>query len=52
MKINGPEDLKTAGGKVYWDEFPEGLNPELYKTRIDFEAEEKRLLEEERKHKQ
>lgn len=36
----------------YLDEFPEALNPELYKTHIDFEAEEKLIKEEERLKKQ
>lgn len=32
----------------FFDEFPEALNPELFKTHIDFEGEEK-MLKEERK---
>lgn len=48
MRTNGPGDLKTEKDKIHWDEFPEQLNPELYETRIDFEAEEKKLVEAEK----
>lgn len=32
----------------FWDEFPEALNPELYRTHINFEEEERLIKEEER----
>ena len=38
------------GDRFFRDEFPEELNPELYKPRID-PSEEKRLEEEEKQKK-
>lgn len=32
--------------KRFFDEFPEELNPDLYKAHINFEEEEKKLQEE------
>ena len=43
------EEKRKSVPDIIQDEFPEELNPELYATSVDWEAEEKRLREEEKK---
>lgn len=40
------EEIRKIVPDIILDEFPKELNPELYATSIDWEAEEKRLQEE------
>lgn len=41
-------EKKAKDPDFFLDEFPEELNPELYETSFDWEAEERRLKEEEK----
>lgn len=46
--MSGSYREKRKDPKFFLDEVPEELNPELYETSFDWEAEERRLKEEEK----